>query len=155
MHRTLIVTILLAAPAPAFTAGQHPSASARPHPSSSAHANAVAGQANAARIEACTVAANTLIDDLEKGDAKAATAGFDAAMRANLSADKLAEVWRQVGLEMGSLQSRGAPQNAIYQHHAFATAPLHLKSRDLIAQVVCDVDGKVAGFFLRPSTSVP
>lgn len=155
MRRTLIVTLLLAAPVPAFAAGQHPSVSARPHPSSSAHANAVAGQTAAARIEACTIAANTLIDDLDKRDAKAATANFDAAMQANLSADKLAGVWRQVGLQMGRLQGRGAPQNAIYQDHTFVTVPLHFKSRDLAAQVVCDSDGKIAGFFLRPSTSLP
>jgi hypothetical protein len=156
MHRQLFAAALIAAlPVLAFGAGQSPAATEKPHPSASAHANAVAGQTNAARIEACTIAANTLIDNLDKGDAKAATADFDATMQANLSADKLAGVWRQVGLQMGNLQSRGAPQNAIYQDDTFVTIPLHFKNRNLVAQVVCDANDKVAGFFLRPSTSVP
>lgn len=156
MHRRLFAAALIAAlPALAFGAGQTPAASEKPHPSSSAHANAVAGQTNAARIEACAIAANALIDNLEKGDAKAATADFDATMQANLGADKLAGVWRQVGLKMGSLQGRGAPQNAIYVDHTFISVPLHFKDRNLIAQVICDADDKVAGFFLRPSASVP
>lgn len=156
MPRTLVAAALIAGlPALAFGMGQSPAAGEKPHPSNSAHANAVAGQANAARIEACTIAANTLIDNLEKGDPEAASADFDATMKTKLGTDKLAEVWRRIGLQMGTLQSRGAPQNAIYQDHTFITIPLHFKNRDLIAQVVCDVDGKVAGFFLRPSTSVP
>lgn len=155
LSQSLAAALIAGLPVFASAAGQPTAATGNPHSSSSAHANAVAGQANAARIEACTIAANKLLDNLDKGNAKAATANFNATMQANLSAAKLAEAWRQVTLRMGSLQSRGTPQNAIYQDHTFATVPLHFKNVELNAQVVCDTDGKIAGFFLRPSSSVP
>lgn len=155
MPRTLIAIALCALAAPALAAGQHPADSARAHPAASAHANAVAGQADAARLEACAAAANTLIDNLEKPDYKAATADFDATMQANLAADKLGEVWQSVGKQAGKLEGRGAAQNVMYEGHAIATLPLHFEKTDVNAQVACDADGKIAGFFLRPAGPQP
>ncbi|TAN07393.1 MAG: DUF3887 domain-containing protein [Rhodanobacteraceae bacterium] len=154
MHHKLIVAVFMAAcPAFASAAGQTPAASAQAHPAASAHATAAAGQTGAARIEACTQAASTLIENLEQGNAKAATAEFDATMQANLGADKLAAAWRQVGSLMGKLQGRGTPQNAMYQGHTIVTLPLQFTKGNLNAQVACDADGKVAGFYMRPATS--
>lgn len=155
MHPKLIAATLMAAcPALALAASpQHPAASARPHPAPSAQATAAAGQADAARIEACTHAAGAIIDNLEKGDAKAATADFDATMKANLSPDKLAAAWQQVGSQFGKLQGRGTPQSAMYQGHTIAVLPLQFAKGGLNAQVACDADGKVAGFYMRPSAS--
>lgn len=153
MQRLPIAFVLLglALPAVAFAAARHPAENARDHPASSAHANAVAGQADAARIEACTSAANTMIGNLGKGDAKSATADFDTTMQANLSPDKLAEVWQQVEHQMGKLQGRGTPQNVMYQGHIIITVPLRFEKGALNAQVACDADGKIAGFFVRPA----
>jgi hypothetical protein len=162
MHRKLIVATLialaviaLAVPAISLAAGQqHPADTARDHPAASAYANATAGQANAVRIETCTATTNALIDHLEKGDFTAATANFDANMKANLDADKLGQFWNQVASRVGTLQGRGAPQNMMYEGHAVITLPLHFEKGDANAQVACDADGKVAGFYLRP-TSAP
>jgi len=156
VHRTLILATLvtLATPAISWAAGQqHPADTARDHPAASAHANAMAGQAGAARIETCTATTNTLIDHLEKGDFTAATANFDANMKANLGTDKLSQFWKQVTGQVGTLQGRGAPQNMMYQGHAVITLPLHFEKGDANAQVACDADGKVAGFFLRPAST--
>lgn len=153
MHRTLIVTVLLAAPAPAFAAGQHPSASARPHPSSGAHANAVAGQTNAARIEACGHLSDALLGALDKGDYKAATSDFDARMLAGLDPGKLAKAWASVGTQLGKLETRGTPQTVMYEGIPVITTPLQFEKGNLAAQVACDNDGKVAGFYLRPVAS--
>ena len=155
MHRNLVITLWMAAATPAFAlaASQPPADSARAHPASSAHANAVAGQTDAARIEACTNATNTLIDDLEKGSYEAATSGFDSTMRAKLGAARLGEVWQQVGGQAGKLQTRGMAQNMMYQGHAIITLPLHFQNANLNAQVACDADGRIAGFFLRPGAT--
>lgn len=154
MHQKLtIAALMVACPAFAFAAGQPPAVSAKPHPAPSAQATAAAGQAGAARIEACTNAAGAIIDNLEKGDAKAATADFDATMQANLSADKLAAAWQQVGSQFGKLQSRGTPQSAMYQGHTIVVLPLQFAKGGLNAQMACDADGKIAGFYMRPAAS--
>lgn len=153
MFRTLIVTGLLAVPLFAFAAGQHPASSARAHPSTSAHANAITGAAGAQRIEACANAAETMLNALEKGDARTATADFDATMQQKLGADKLAEIWKEVEGKLGKLRTIGAAQNMMYEDYAVVIQPLHFQSGDLNAQVACGADGKIAGFFLRPGAS--
>jgi hypothetical protein len=142
-----------AAPAIALAASQHPADSARAHPASSAHANATAGADGAARIEGCSNAAAIMLDTLEKGDAKGATSDFDATMKANLGADKLTAVWQHVESQMGKLQTLGTPQNMLYRGRVIITRPLHFEKGDLDAQVACDADGKIAGFFLRRGAS--
>ncbi len=156
MRHPLIVAALIAIlplSAPVIGQAQHPADTARPHPAPKAHANAVAGQADAARIEACTHATDTLIDNLEKGDYKAATADFDATMSANLGADKLGEVWQSIGAQAGKLEHRGTAQSAMYQGHTIVALPLHFQKADVNAQVACDANDKVAGFFLRPAAA--
>lgn len=156
MHRQLILAALAALAMPAISraaAQQSPAATAQDHPAASAHANATAGAAGAARIETCTATTGTLIDHLEKGDFKAATSNFDANMKANLGAAKLGQFWKQVASQVGALQDRGAPQNMMYEGHAVITLPLHFEKGDANAQVACDADGKVAGFFLRPAST--
>lgn len=156
MHCKPVFAMLCAAaflPAAAFAAGQHPADSARSHPAPEAHANATAGHADAARIEACAGKARAIIDNLAEGDTKAATADFDATMRTSLSAAQLGAVWNQVHDQMGALQGRGAPQNMMYQEHIIIALPLRFENGGVNAQVACDADGKVAGFFLRPAAS--
>ncbi|HET7161643.1 MAG TPA: DUF3887 domain-containing protein [Rhodanobacteraceae bacterium] len=156
MYRKLIVMGLLATPAFALAAGQPPSESARDHPAFSAHANATAGAADAQRIEACTRAAGIMINTLEKGDARTATSDFDATMQEKLGPDKLGEVWKQVEGKLGKLQKIGTPQNMMYQGYAVVIQSLHFETGDLDAQVACDADGRIAGFFLHPgASSVP
>ncbi len=125
MHRQLFAAALIAAlPVLASAAGQSPAASEKPHPSSGAHANAVAGQANATRLEACDELSAAMLNALEKGDFKAATSNFDDQMRANLDAKKLGQVWTSVGAQFGALQSRGFPQAAMYQQVFIVITPL-------------------------------
>lgn len=128
-----------------------PAASAAAHPATSAHANAVAGESDAARIEACAEATGAMIDRLAKGDYQGATADFDAQMQAGLGADKLGEVWRQVGSQAGKLEGRGAPQNALHAGMVIVVLPLRFEKAELGAQVACNAEGKIAGFYLRPA----
>ncbi|HEX5961769.1 MAG TPA: DUF3887 domain-containing protein [Rhodanobacteraceae bacterium] len=153
MHRKPIVLALGAAlPVLALAAGQPPASSAQPHPASSAHANAVAGQANAIRIEACGNQSASLLEALGKGDYKAATSDFDKQMKAGLDAARLGAFWASVGQQFGKLESRGDPQSVMYEGMSVVSISLHFTKGDLSAQVACDSAGKIAGFHVRPAT---
>lgn len=152
MHRERIAAALIAA-LPALAFGQSPSMGEKPHPSNSAHANATAGAAGAQRIEACIHAADGMIAALDKGDFKAAASDFDTTMQHKLGAEKLGEVWKQVEGKLGKLQKIGAPQNMMYQNYVVVIQLLHFATGELDAQVACDIQGKIAGFFVRPGAS--
>lgn len=146
----VLATFALAVPALALAAAP-PASTAQAQPAPSASATAAAGETNATHIEACANAANALIDNLEKGDTKAATADFDATMKSELGPAKLAAAWKQVGAAYGRLQGRGASQNVMYQGHTIITSPLRFTKGVVNAQVACDADGKIAGFFMHPA----
>ena len=151
MHRQLFAAALtVALPVLAFGAGQPPAATEKPHPSASAHANAVAGQADATRMEACGILSASLLDAFNKGDFKAATAQFDSQMLTVVDAQKLGELQKSISGQFGKLESRGTPQSVMYQGMAVASTPMHYEKGDLAAVVACDKDGKVAGFRLHP-----
>lgn len=150
MHRLLIATTLIigTVPALALAGGRLPSAA--PHPAPSAHATAVAGQADAARMEACTHLSSALLDALDKGDYQAATANFDNTMQAGLSAQKLQAAWLDVGAQVGRLEARGAPRSFMYQGLFIVTTPMRFARGGLTAQVACNAEGQIAGFYMRP-----
>lgn len=148
MFRPLIAIALLAAPA--FAVAQTPAAEASAHPASRAHDNAVAAQADAALIEACSHVARGFLDDLEKGDFKTAVADFNDQMEAAVSADKLGQTWNSLAARFGQLESRGNPQTVMYRDMPVVTTPLHFAKGDLVSQLACDNEGKITGFYVRP-----
>lgn len=160
MPRICFALALVALTAPAFAQSAppgsgipdnaHSAMTPEAHPASSAHANAVAGQANAARIEACGQMAHGFLDDLEKGDFKTAASNFDEQMRAAVTSAKLGETWQSVGARSGKLESRGDPQIVMYQGTPVVSTPLHFAKGDFVSQLACDKDGKIAGFYIRP-----
>jgi dienelactone hydrolase len=94
------------------------------------------------------------VDALARGDGAAATASFDATMKAALPAEKLGAVWAQIvaqagafgGVEGAKLTQAGAHRTVLLTCR-FAAAPL-------VAKVVFDADGKVAGLFFVPPEAV-
>jgi hypothetical protein len=151
MLRKLTALALVAAPAIALAAPQqHPSERARPHPASRAHANAIAGQADAARIEACSRLSRTFLDELDKGDFHAATSRFNSQMKNALSEGKLGQVWQSFGNQYGKLESRGEPQAVMYQDLPVVGTPLHFEKGNFVSRLACDREGKIAGFYIRP-----
>lgn len=153
MLRSLAVTALFALIAPALAAATPPIASGA-HPAASAHATAMAGLAGAMRIEACVHASNTFLDDLAKADYKAATGNFDARMQ-GFGSEKLEAAWQSIAAQYGKLESRGAPQNVMYQDYVVVTVPLHFAKGDLGARLACDASGKFAGFHIVPAATAP
>ena len=150
MHRQLFAALTAAFPLFAFAAGQPPAATEKPHPSSSAHANAVAGQADATRMEACGNLSSSLLAAFNKGDFKAVTSSFDSQMLAAVDARKLAEVQKSIAGQFGKLEARGTPQSVMYQGMALVSTPMRYQKGNLAAMVACDKDGKVAGFRVHP-----
>lgn len=156
MHRKLFAAALIAAaPTLAFAGGQSPTATEQAHPASSAHANAVAGHADAARIEACGNVSSALLDAFDKGDFKTASASFNAQMLGLVDAQKLGDVQKSITAQFGKLESRGTPQSAMYQGMAVVSTPMHYAKGDLSSVVACDKEGKVAGFRLQPAAPAP
>ncbi len=147
MYRNLIFGLLITAPALQLAAGQHPAVGA--------HANAVAGLANAARIEACANLSRALLDALDKGDFKAATSNFDSHLRTALDSHALGTAWNAVGRQLGKFESHGAAKNMMYKNMPVIATPLHFEKGDLQAQVVCDQGGKIAGFRVHPAAQAP
>lgn len=150
MHRFLIAAALSigTVPALAFAGGWLPPAA--PHPAPRAHANAVAGQADAARMEACAHRSSALLDALDKGDYQAATTNFDSTLQTGLSAQKLRTAWLDVGAQVGRLEARGTPQSFMYQGLSVVTTPVSFARGGLTAQVACNAEGQIAGFYMRP-----
>ncbi|MGH8233602.1 MAG: DUF3887 domain-containing protein [Rhodanobacteraceae bacterium] len=168
MQRTCLALALVSLTAPAIAQSPLPSngipdnvdsaMTTKPHPASSAHANAVAGQTDAARIEACGLISKGFIDDLEKGSFKTAASNFDEKMKAAVGASNLAKVWQSVGARFGKLESRGDPQTVIYQGMPIVSTPLHFVKGDFVSQLACDRGGKIGGFYIRavqPATAAP
>ncbi|MGH8191629.1 MAG: DUF3887 domain-containing protein [Rhodanobacteraceae bacterium] len=159
MQRTLLALAVMALAAPAFAQSApgnsgipdnaHSSMASKPHPASGAHANAAAGEADAARIEACGHVAHRFLDELEQGDFKTASSNFNDHMKAGLSADKLGQTWRSLGAQFGKLESRGDSQTVMYQGMPVVSTPLHFEKGDFVSQLACDSQGKIAGFYLR------
>lgn len=150
MRPTLVFVLLCAAGALAATAvAQHVPSNARPHPAASAHANATSGTMGAARIEACTVATRRLLEQLERGDAGAATANFDAQMRGAMSPKQLADAWQSIGAHLGKLVGQKPAQNMLYHGMVIVTQPLQFEKGDLGLEMACNEGGRFAGMHFR------
>lgn len=160
MQRILLALAIVTLAGPAFaqstpaTSGipdnAHSAMTTKPHPAASAHANAMAAQTDAARIEACSQMASGFLDDLGKDDFKTAASNFDDKMKAGLSPGKLGEAWQSLGAQFGKLESRGTPQTVMFQGLPVVSTPLHFTKGDFVSQLACDKDGKIAGFHIRP-----
>lgn len=160
MRHTLPALALVALTASAFAQSPpassgipdnaHSAMTTKSHPAISAHANAMAGQTDAARIEACGQMANGFLDDLQKGDFKTAASNFDDKMKADVGAAKLGKGWQSLGTQFGKLESRGDPQTVMFQDMPVVSTPLHFTKGDFVSQLACDKDGKIAGFYIRP-----
>jgi hypothetical protein len=97
----------------------------------------------------CRERAEDLLDAAERGDYTAATREFDASMKATLPAAKFGEAWRSLG-QFGKLQARGQPHPGMGQGYYVVTIPLVFEKANLYAQIACDGEGAIAGFYVKP-----
>ena len=98
----------------------------------------------------CLATSGRMLDHLDHGDYIAAAADFNARMKAALGADRLARMWPAVAKQFGP---RGVHDQATLSQvngYAVVITPLHYGQHVIDARVVCEADGKVAGFFIKP-----
>ena len=98
----------------------------------------------------CQVTSSKMLDHLDQGDYAGATADFDGTMKAALTADKLAKVWQAVTQQFGARGKREPARVSAASAHVVVVTPLHYGQSVIDAQVACDADGKIGGFYIKP-----
>jgi len=97
----------------------------------------------------CVARATALLDNAEKGDFGDATRDFDAKMRTALPAPKLKQAWDSLA-QFGKLNARGQSHLGKGEGYTVVMIPLIFEKTNLVAQVACGSDGRVAGFYVKP-----
>ncbi|MFC4764567.1 DUF3887 domain-containing protein [Dyella koreensis] len=98
----------------------------------------------------CETSSTRLLDALDRGDYAGATVDFDTTMKAKLSADTLSQVWQAIPPQFGERGARDTAQLTQVGEHTVVVTPLHYGPQLIDAQVTCSVDGKIAGFYIKP-----
>ncbi|WP_449427757.1 DUF3887 domain-containing protein [Rhodanobacter umsongensis] len=98
----------------------------------------------------CQATSKRMLDHLDQADYAGATADFNDRMKAALGADQLAKVWPAVAQQFGARGAREPARLSEVEGYALVDTPLHYGHSLIDAQVACGVDGKVAGFHIKP-----
>lgn len=98
----------------------------------------------------CLATSSRMLDRLDHGDYAGATADFNERMKAALGTDKLARMWPAVVQKFGARGAREQGRLSQVNGYAVVVTPMHYGQNLIDAQVACDADGKVAGFYIRP-----
>lgn len=101
----------------------------------------------------CEARATSLLDAAQKGDFATATRDFDAKMRTALPAAKFKEMWASLA-QFGALQARGQSHPGKGEGYYMVMTPLIFDKQNLVAQVACGSDGRIAGFYVKPLSAV-
>lgn len=135
-------------PAEAPAASETPSSeTASPAPAAMAAPPAQSDEEFALRSTAagCLSRATNLLDDAEKADYGNATRDFDAKMRTDLPAPKFKQQWESLG-QFGKLVARGQSHLGTGEGYTMVMIPLIFEKTNLVAQIACGSDGRIAGF---------
>ena len=101
------------------------------------------------------VVAMRLLDLMDAKDYSAAEASFTQDMAAAVPADKLKAVWESLPAQFGLARGRGEAKLTPHQDMQVVVVPLHYANGELIAQVVVDAGGRIAGFLVQPAPPAP
>ncbi|HVT32702.1 MAG TPA: DUF3887 domain-containing protein [Rhodanobacteraceae bacterium] len=93
----------------------------------------------------CESRAAGLLDDAEKADYGKATRDFDAKMRSELPAPRFQQQWESLG-QFGKLVARGQSHLGRGEGYTIVVIPLIFEKANLVAQIACGSDGRIAGF---------
>lgn len=99
--------------------------------------------------------ATRLLDHMDANDYAAAEASFTPDMAAAVPADKLKAVWDSLPAQLGAAKGRGEAKVTPHQGMQVVVVPLHYANGELLAQVVVDAEGKIAGFLIKPAPPAP
>lgn len=101
------------------------------------------------------VIAMRLLDQMDAKDYAAAEASFTPDMAAAVPADKLKAVWESLPAQLGAAKGRGEAKVTPHQGMQVVVIPLHYAKGELLAQVVVDAEGRIAGFLVQPAPPAP
>ncbi|HEV7491194.1 MAG TPA: DUF3887 domain-containing protein [Rhodanobacteraceae bacterium] len=93
----------------------------------------------------CMARATSLLDDAAKADYGSATSDFDAKMRTDLPAPKFRQQWESLA-QFGKLVARGQSHLSKGDGYTLVMIPLIFEKTNLVAQIACGSDGRIAGF---------
>lgn len=102
---------------------------------------------------ACESRSAALLDAAKKGDFAAASKDFDAKMRSAMPPEKFRDTWASLA-QFGALQARGQSHPSKGDGYFIVMTPLIFEHANLVAQVACGSDGRVAGFHVKPLSAV-
>ena len=106
----------------------------------------VSGDAQKVSIAAaCRSRAASMLDDAEKADYGNATRDFNATMRGQLPPAKLKQQWESLS-QFGKLVARGQSHLGTGEGYTLVMIPLIFEKTNLVAQIACGTDGRIAGF---------
>ena len=137
-----------AAAAPTVDAGAAPAPSDAAAPEVSA--DAAADMQALSIASSCQARATNLLDEAEKAHWGEATSAFDAKMRSALPAPKFKEAWESLA-QFGKLTARGQSHLGKGEGYTIVIVPLIFEKANLLAQVACGSDGRIAGFHVTPA----
>jgi hypothetical protein len=100
-------------------------------------------------------ATRALIEELARGDAAAAAAGFDATMASALPPDKLGAAWAQLVGQAGAFGGIESARMTAEGGHWIVYAACRFAATGLVVKAVYDVRNRVAGLFFLPPGSDP
>ena len=92
-----------------------------------------------------------LLTDLVAGRWTEVGRDFDARMAAELTTDKVADVWAQMVATIGAHERTGEPTALRVGGYTVVNVPLYCEAGELTGRVSFDDDGAVAGLFLLPA----
>jgi Protein of unknown function (DUF3887) len=98
----------------------------------------------------CESRATSLLDEAEKADYESVTRDFDAKMRSALPPPKFKEQWESLG-RFGKLVARGQSHVGTGEGYTIVIIPLIFEKKNLVAQIACGSDGRIAGFHVAPA----
>ena len=107
------------------------------------------GMAHAASPD-CPAVSTRLLDHLDQGDYTGATADLDDNLKVSLTADKLAKLWQTMPKQLGAPGPREPAKVTAIPNYVVVVTTLHYGQGMIDAQVACDADGKIGGFYIRP-----
>ncbi|WEN14426.1 DUF3887 domain-containing protein [Rhodanobacter sp. AS-Z3] len=103
-----------------------------------------------AAAPSCEATSSKMLAQLDKGDYSGATADFNEQMKSALDADRLNKIWTAIAQQFGARGAHDPARVSEVKGHTVVITPLHYGTHRVDARVVCDPDGKVAGFFIKP-----
>ncbi len=113
-----------------------------------------AQDATSSSVDASALAVRFL-DQLDGGEYAQAESMFNAQMAQAVPADKLQAVWKSLPIQAGKAEGRGEAASVLQGDTTMVKIPLHYANAALVAKIIIDAEGKIAGFLIQPAEGPP